>query len=157
WYWFVSAIVLSYPIYFLLARHGGATALGWAIVALIPLYAALYLTVLDLKADSLEATRFKWIFYGQMMLLGGWVARRGIARVRGARWGLGAAIVGFVAFKLGAGSMGLMPWQWLLHAQVALFVVALYSLASAWPLATSAWRWLVALLAPMAYEMYLVQ
>src|SRR5262245_3464072 len=158
WYWFVSAIVLFYPPYFALARRFGANGLAVAALSLVPLYVWLYLHGLDLSTDSLEAGRFKWIFYAQTMLLGGWFALRGICIARPGIW-LAASVIGFIAFKLSAASLGLMGWQWLIHLDVAVFTVSLVSVVSAWCGRPGAARWhaVAAFFGSFAFEVYLVQ
>jgi len=159
WYWFVSAIMLFYPPFFVLARRFGARGLATALLALVPVYFAFYLTTLDLATESLEASRFKWIFYAQMMLLGGWFARRRPAPLpRSGIWLL-ASIAGFAAFKLGASAYGALSWQWVVHADVAIFTVSLYHVVARWCQRTGTARWqrAAAFLAGFAFEVYLVQ
>lgn len=159
WYWFVSAIALFYLPYFWLARSTNRHALLAAAVLLLPLYVHLYTTALDLSVDSLEGGRFKWIFYAQVMLLGGWWARHGPARwPRATLWLLGA-LVYFIGFKLLARPLGLLDWQWTLHAAVALFAIAAHHVALDWAprLQRSIAGPCIAGLAAIAYEIYLVQ
>jgi peptidoglycan/LPS O-acetylase OafA/YrhL len=159
WYWFVSAIVLFYPAFFVLARLSAVRGFVLVAAALVPLYAWLYLGGLDLGADSLEAGRFKWIFYAQVMLMGGWFARQPVRPLpRPGLW-LFAGTVGFVAFKLAAPTLGLMAWQWVLHVAVATFTVSLFFVVSAWCERPSGERWKPAatFVGSFAFEVYLVQ
>lgn len=159
WYWFVSAIVLFYPPFFLLARRFGARGLALALVALVPLYVGLYGTTLDPTTESIEAGRFKWIFYAQMMLLGGWLALRPSVSLRWPGIWLLASLVGFATFKLGAPALGMRPWQWLLHLDVAIFAVSLSFVVARYcerP-ASTRWQRAASFVGSFAFEIYLVQ
>lgn len=76
-YWFVSAIVCFYvPFYWFMAFGRKAIFLLMIGVLCVP-YFYFYWTALDLSQFSIEGGGyFKWIFYFQVMLLGGYLAYR---------------------------------------------------------------------------------
>ena len=75
-YWFVSAIVCFYmPFYWLMSLKRTAVFLQLMVLLCVP-YFFFYLTALDLSRFTIEDGYFKWIFYFQVMLLGGYLANR---------------------------------------------------------------------------------
>lgn len=75
-YWFVSAIVCFYvPFYWLMSLRRTEVFLQLMALLCLP-YFYFYLTALDLSSWSVEDGYFKWIFYFQVMLLGGYLATR---------------------------------------------------------------------------------
>lgn len=75
-YWFVSCIVLFYlPFYWLMQRKQGHAFPLLMVAVLVP-YFYFYFTVVDLTKFSIEDSLFKWLFYFQVMLLGGYLAYR---------------------------------------------------------------------------------
>lgn len=77
-YWFVAAIVCFYvPFYWLMSLRSKAVFL-WLIGLLFLPYFYFYFTALDLSRFSIEDGYFKWIFYFQVMLLGGFLANRDV-------------------------------------------------------------------------------
>lgn len=79
-YWFVAAIVCFYVPFYWLMRLRQKNVFLWLIGLLFLPYFYFYLTSLDLSHFSIEAGGyFKWIFYFQVMLLGGFLANRDVA------------------------------------------------------------------------------
>lgn len=76
-YWFVAAIVCFYvPFFWLMKLRSKAVFLQFIALLFLP-YFYFYLTTLDLSHFSIEeGGYFKWIFYFQIMLLGGFLANR---------------------------------------------------------------------------------
>ncbi|WP_157648616.1 acyltransferase family protein [Thiobacillus denitrificans] len=73
-YWFVAAIVCFYvPFFWLMKLRNKAVFLQLIALLFLP-YFYFYLTTLDLSHFSIEGGYFKWIFYFQIMLLGGFLA-----------------------------------------------------------------------------------
>jgi peptidoglycan/LPS O-acetylase OafA/YrhL len=74
-YWFVAAIVVFYVPFYWFMRMGSGRLFILLILALFIPYFYFYLTMMDLARFSIEgAGYFKWIFYFQVMLLGGYLA-----------------------------------------------------------------------------------
>lgn len=74
-YWFVAAIVVFYVPFYWFMRVGSGRLFILSILALSIPYFYFYLTTLDLARFSIEGGGyFKWIFYFQVMLLGGYLA-----------------------------------------------------------------------------------
>lgn len=76
-FWFVGALMLFYPFFYLtLKRLKGPGYLLLMAAFLIP-YGYFYVTALDLSLYTIEGEGyFKWIFYFQVMLFGGYLGMR---------------------------------------------------------------------------------
>ncbi len=72
--WFISAIMIFYTFCFIILKYGERSWYVWGIMLLCIPYTYLYLTYVDLSYYSIEQTDFKWIFYLQTMLFGGYLA-----------------------------------------------------------------------------------
>lgn len=75
--WFVSALMIFYIIFFILSKLTLAKGylIGMLLLGIVYLY--FYLTSVDLSHYTVEGpSRFKWIFYLQVMLFGGHLASR---------------------------------------------------------------------------------
>lgn len=73
--WFISAIMLFYIVFFILMKQKNSRIFLLAIGMLTIPYGYLYLTMIDLSRYSIEGLGyFKWIFYLQIMLFGGYIA-----------------------------------------------------------------------------------
>lgn len=164
-HWFVSAIVLFYIAFFPFLRSlSGRPFMVGAGLLCIP-YLAGYFWFLDLGTWSLEGGYFKWIFYAQVMLLGGWLAHRedllgGRAQARDAA-GLAVLFIGYFAAKLALQASGQWDLQFVVHAIT--LPLLFYSLrvassqrAQAWILSSRTGK-LATLVAGMAFEIYLTQ
>lgn len=75
-HWFISAMMLFYIAFFLLLATGRKFAFEVSAALLLIPYVIGYLWFVDLSTWSIEGGYFKWIFYGQVMLLGAVVANR---------------------------------------------------------------------------------
>jgi peptidoglycan/LPS O-acetylase OafA/YrhL len=75
-HWFISAIMLFYIAFFLLLASGKKFIFEITTALLLIPYAIGYLVFIDLSTWSIEGGYFKWIFYGQLMLLGAIAANR---------------------------------------------------------------------------------
>lgn len=74
-FWFVAAIMLFYPLFFIVMRYEDDRAFIGGIVLLWVLYAGWYCFFVDFSAYTIEGPGyFKWIFYLQVMLFGGYLA-----------------------------------------------------------------------------------
>lgn len=164
-HWFVSAIVLFYiPFYFLLKSKRPEIFL-WSIGVLVVPYLVGYFMYIDLSVWSIENGYFKWIFYGQLMLLGGWLASRADliqgARLRRESFVLGILFIAYFAVKLGLSSFGLWHFQMAVHLlTIPILYVALRVFATEpmqkWIL--DSWSGsVVSMVSGMAYEIYLTQ
>ncbi len=75
--WFISAILIFYAGSYPFMRLNNRAVYLWGLAALGALYVYSYFTQVDLTRYSIEgATRFKWIFYFALMLVGGFLAAR---------------------------------------------------------------------------------
>lgn len=75
--WFVSALMIFYVVFFLIMKIGRPVAYVMGILALFIPYFYLYFTDMDLTQYTIEGpSYFKWIFYLQIMLFGGYLACR---------------------------------------------------------------------------------
>jgi hypothetical protein len=73
--WFIGTIMALYIVLFAALRTGKPKNLILLFTLFFIPYAYFYLTYLDLSVFSIERQgRFNWIFYQQMMLLGGYLA-----------------------------------------------------------------------------------
>jgi peptidoglycan/LPS O-acetylase OafA/YrhL len=73
--WFISALMLFYIVIFVMLKLKNNNAFLAAIFVLFIPYFYMYLTAVDLSVYTIEGTGyFKWIFYLQMMLFGGYLA-----------------------------------------------------------------------------------
>jgi peptidoglycan/LPS O-acetylase OafA/YrhL len=74
-FWFVAAIMLFYPLFFVVMRCEDNRAFIGGIVLLSVLYIGWYFFFVDVSAYTIEGPGyFKWIFYLQIMLFGGYLA-----------------------------------------------------------------------------------
>lgn len=120
-YWFVAAIVCFYvPFYWLMSLRNKAVFL-WLIGLLFLPYFYFYLTTLDLSHFSIEAAGyFKWIFYFQVMLLGGFLANRddAVKPIISTGWNtllFGLSVVAYFGMKLLVAKGILTELQFLIH------------------------------------------
>ncbi|OHE60630.1 MAG: hypothetical protein A2X71_00930 [Thiobacillus sp. GWE1_62_9] len=119
-YWFVAAIVSFYvPFYWLMSLRSKAVFLQLIAILFLP-YFYFYLTALDLSHFSIEEGYFKWIFYFQVMLLGGFLASRDeVARpFTSAGWNmvlLGLFVIAYFGMKLLVAKGILTEFQFLIH------------------------------------------
>lgn len=73
--WFISAILIFYAGSYPFIRLNNRVAYLWGLAMLAVLYFWCYVTQVDLTHYSIEGpTRFKWIFYFALMLVGGFLA-----------------------------------------------------------------------------------
>lgn len=75
-HWFIGAIMLFYVAFFLLLAAGRKQVFEMVAGLLLIPYVIGYFWFIDLSTWSIEGGYFKWIFYGQLMLLGAVAARR---------------------------------------------------------------------------------
>lgn len=119
-YWFVAAIVCFYvPFYGLMRLNRKAVFLQMIVLLFVP-YFYFYLTALDLSYFSIEDGFFKWIYYFQIMLLGGFLANHDIAAkpIISPRWNtvlLGLFLVAYAGMKLLVANSVLTGLQFLIH------------------------------------------
>ncbi len=77
-YWFISALVLFYMIFFFILKMKNYKYFLTGIFILVIPYLFFYITKVDLSKYSIEGPGyFKWIFYLQTMFCGGYMAGRG--------------------------------------------------------------------------------
>jgi peptidoglycan/LPS O-acetylase OafA/YrhL len=75
--WFVSALMIFYVVFFLIMKIGRPVAYVMVILALFIPYFYFYFNYMDLTQYTIEGpSYFKWIFYLQIMLFGGYLACR---------------------------------------------------------------------------------
>ena len=163
-FWFVSAIILFYIPYYFLMRSASAKALRWTILLIVLPYVYFYVTGVDMTRWSIESDYFKWIFYFQIMLLGGLIAHASA----GKQWSMShylvllfASLVLYFGYKLLAGPLGLWKWQFLTHLFTVPIVWAAFRLSASEfvrrRIVESAAGPLVSLLAGLTLEIYMVQ
>ncbi|MGA2781913.1 MAG: acyltransferase [Smithella sp.] len=76
-YWFISALMIFYVIFFLILKMKNYKYFLTSIFILIIPYLFFYITKVDLSRYSIEGPGyFKWIFYLQTMFFGGYMAGR---------------------------------------------------------------------------------
>jgi len=76
-YWFISALMIFYIVFFILLKRQNPKLFVIGICALAIPYLFFYLTMVDLSRYSIEGPgNFKSIFYLQTMLFGGYLASR---------------------------------------------------------------------------------
>lgn len=164
-FWFVGAIMIFYPLFFLALRRKDNMAFIAGITLLSGLYIGWYCSFADLSTYTIEgATYFKWVFYLLMMLFGGYLARSAIHIPRGGMRHflyLCASLVGYLgvilAVKAGSGKI-----QGLIHVLTVPIVYLVLTLSRSTFVARNilglkAGRFVVSLLAGLALEIYLLQ
>jgi len=128
-YWFVSAIVLFYPVYFWFWSTANSLGRLIALAALLVAYVFFYATQFDLDNKSIDSGGyFAWIFYLAVMLASGWLARESAFRLSWAGLWVVVSLVTWVAFKLTVSSLHLQHWQFVLHLSSAGFGVSAFYL-----------------------------
>ena len=76
-YWFISALMLFYVIFFFILKIKNYKYFLAGIFVLIIPYLFFYITMVDLSHYSIEGdSYFKWLFYLQAMFFGGYMAGR---------------------------------------------------------------------------------
>jgi peptidoglycan/LPS O-acetylase OafA/YrhL len=118
-HWFVGAIMLFYAAFFFLLASRRARAFEFLAALLLVPYAIGYVWFIDLGRWSLEGGYFKWIFYGQVMLLGAALAGRS-ELMSASNWRREAFLftvffVSYFALKLALTATGVWQAQFVLH------------------------------------------
>lgn len=164
--WFISAILLFYVLIYPFLRLNKSGAYLSGLAALGGVYAYSYFTQVDLTSYSIEGpTRFKWIFYFALMLIGGflttWDNPASSPRVRDG-WFVVCLLFFYFGFAFFLSKGYLTGYQFLIHAITVPLIVYFFKLAkSNWlqgligrfPLAINA----VFLLSGVTLEIYLLQ
>jgi peptidoglycan/LPS O-acetylase OafA/YrhL len=118
-HWFISAIMLFYVAFFLLLASGHKRAFEISAGLLLIPYGLGYLWFIDLSRWSIESGYFKWIFYGQLMLLGAAAANKDncikVYNLRIEAAVLAIAFVGYFAVKLLMSATGFWKAQFVIH------------------------------------------
>ena len=119
-YWFISALVLFYGLFYLIMRCCSARLRVVLLIGLCIPYAVGYLHFVDLSHFSIENNHlFKWIFYFQTMLLGSVLAddyrRHHAPRARTIIACL-LCLLAYLALKSLLAHGLFLSSQWLLHA-----------------------------------------
>jgi peptidoglycan/LPS O-acetylase OafA/YrhL len=159
-YWFVSAIVLFYPVYFWFWRCTDPRGRAMVLAALLLAYVFFYATQFDLAHKSIDSGGyFGWIFYLVVMLASGWLARNRAFTLRRAGYWAAACFVSWASFKLLVGRFHLQSWQFVLHLASAGFGFAVFCLFRQAVDAPGLRRLmpLVLFLSSISFEVYLVQ
>ena len=124
-YWFISAIVLFYALFYWLGKRSDKTL--WLLIVLLGVpYFFCYFLFLDLSQFSIEGSYFKWIVYFQIMLFGAWLSKQPFQAnpVRDAGM-LMVCVLMFFGLRLALGYLHLWQWQFLVH--LVLFPFALFA------------------------------
>lgn len=165
-YWFIAAIVCFYIPFYWLMTHRSKSVFLWLIVFLYVPYFYFYLTALDLSRFSVEDGYFKWIFYFQVMLLGGFLAYRDDAArlFIPANWNLVMLvflIAVYFAIKLFIAKNVLTEYQFVLHVLTFPIMVAslhtMHTRVIKQTLMQSAAAPYISLVAGATLEIYLLQ
>lgn len=118
-HWFISAIMLFYVAFFVLLATGKKFAFELVAALLLIPYIMGYLWFVDLSTWSVEGGYFKWIFYGQVMLLGAVIANREYLMVasdwRKEAFMLAALFVGYFIVKSSMSATGFWQVQFVIH------------------------------------------
>lgn len=165
-YWFVAAIVCFYVPFFWLMKLRAKAAFLVLIGLLFLPYFYFYFTALDLSRFSVEDGYFKWIFYFQVMLLGGFLANRDVVTkpITSHGWNM-TLLVFFVAayfgIKLLVAKGIVTELQFLIHwLTFPIMVFSLFVMDTHWVKETimkSAAAPFIALVAGATLEIYLLQ
>lgn len=118
-HWFVGAISLFCVAFFFILASGRPRYFEWLAALLLVPYAICYLWLIDLNRWSLEGGYFGWIFYAQVMLLGGALATRSELMVT-SHWRRDVALLAtfvlvYFASKLAMSATGFWRVQFILH------------------------------------------
>ncbi|HEV3166306.1 MAG TPA: acyltransferase family protein [Isosphaeraceae bacterium] len=158
-YPFIGQILVYYVFYFMILRFGDRRLLGALIIGLF-----LPLGVLPLTGRSAASFHlFHWLFYFQVMLLGGWLGRRQTWLTPGG-WrdllGLLTLVPLYVGLRWASASGRLASWFFLPYLLVMPIDVLLVRLCQAERLlaAIRRWQpvdWLVTTVAAVTLEVYL--
>lgn len=166
-YWFIAAIVCFYPPFYWLMRHKNRTVFLQVATLLFVPYFYFYSTMLDLSHFSIEeGGYFKWIFYFQVMLLGGYLAMRNeaVKPVLSTGWNialLGLFLIAYFAMKLVIARGMMTEYQFLIHwLTFPIVVFSLYAMNADVVkeiIMKSAVSPLIAMVAGATLEIYLFQ
>jgi peptidoglycan/LPS O-acetylase OafA/YrhL len=164
-HWFVSAMMLFYLIFFFILSSCQARAFELLAALLMLPYAIGYFWFIDLGRWSLESGYFKWIFYGQIMLLGAALAHRQDWMIA-SDWRREVLLfvilfAGYLAFKLVMGATGFWQAQGILHLMTLPMVLLAFRAGAALPVQ----RWtecarlgrVATFISLISFEIYLTQ
>ncbi len=164
-HWFISAIMLFYIAFFLLLATGRKVAFEVGAVLLLIPYVIGYLWFVDLSTWSIEGGYFKWIFYGQIMLLGAVVANRDdlleVGNLQFEVITLAILLVGYFSAKLFMSVTGFWVAQFVIHLLTLPILLLAFRVSVAKPM--QAWveqsrvGRVAGFVSVIALEMYLTQ
>jgi len=133
-YWFLQALVCLYiPYYIVMTTKLKDYLLGVSgVVTLI--YFVCYFLFVDKTVWSIEASRFKWIFYFGIMLIGSWYA----LQIKQQKKILNCSLAGVITIVMFIAFYGfkflldrypqIMPLQFIEHVILAIFIYALMAM-----------------------------
>lgn len=164
-HWFISAIMLFYIAFFLVLATGRRLAFEVVAALLLIPYVIGYLWFLDLTVWDVESGYFKWIFYGQLMLLGAAIANREnllkVGNLRIEAIALVALFVGYFGVKLLMSVTGYWGVQVVVHLITLPLLLLAFRVCAAEPMQV----WIVrshigraaGFISLIAFEMFLTQ
>lgn len=164
--WFISAMLIFYAALYPVIRLDNRAVYLWGLAALGGFYAYFYVTQVDLMRFSIEGeTRFKWIFYFGLMLVGGILAaRESVPRAPQARdfWLAVCLLCAYVGFGYLLSRGHFTAYQFVMHLITVPLVIYVFGLSKSDWLKRNIGRSRIAtgavfLIAGVTLEMYLLQ
>jgi peptidoglycan/LPS O-acetylase OafA/YrhL len=164
-FWFIGAIMIFYPLFFVVLRYDDRRAFICGIALLSVVYMGWYVFFVDLSTYTIEGPHyFKWIFYLLMMFFGGYLATPPICIPQGTAKHLLlllSALLAYLGVILVIGA-GFGKVQALIHVLTIPIVYLLLTLSkSTFVLRNVLMRkigfFLVCLVAGLTLEIYLLQ
>ncbi len=164
--WFISAMLIFYAGFYPVIRLDNRAVYLWGLAILGALYAGAYVTQVDLTRYSIEkGTRFNWIFYFGLMLLGGILAARdSVSRAPQARdlWIAVCLLCAYFGFGYLLSRGYFTAYQFVMHLITVPLVVSVFGLSKSDWLKRNIGRSRIAtgavfLIAGVTLEIYLLQ
>lgn len=165
-FWFIGAFLIFYPLFYLVMRQKTEHAYLAVIGVLLVPYVYYYTSSVDLARYTIEGPGyFKWIYYMQVMLFGGYLAARDRAIKKGTLLDLGLLCVTVLLYSycgmlFNHGYYG--NYQFMMHLLALPLIYLAFSLAASRfvrekILKNHTYYFVISLISGLTLEMYLLQ
>lgn len=162
-YWFIPAIMIFYLAYYFIIKIKIKEKFVICILLLCIPYLYIYFNHLNLSQWTIETGYFKWIFYFQTMLLGGFLSdKRSIKSDKTKGWLLLIMIMFYFVCKYLINKETFIQFQIIVHIITFLIIILLYRYVRDFIIFTKFINFkitnkLIVLLSSLTLEIYLVQ